>query len=320
MTTSPKTNKKQPFSATSISRRRVVLLVALLLLIYVAAPQFGNFTEGFANFRHAQPVYLLLCVICTVTTYLLTAATYALMAKKDVALSEMIYVQAATALTNRLLPAGIGSMGLNAAFLQKRGHSLNQALSVVAANNTLGFIGHMLLLVLVLIISGGTIMGFEPHISMKAVYVAVAIIGFLIGNLIVFRNLRMRILRSAWSVLLGVLEYRDRPKRASLALACSMALTLLYAAALYVSSSALDIHISFAVTFLIFTVATFVGTITPTPGGLVGLEAALVAGFTAYGVDPGSALAIALLYRFITYWLPMIPGFFAFRYVQRQYL
>jgi uncharacterized membrane protein YbhN (UPF0104 family) len=211
-------------------------------------------------------------------------------------------------------------MGLNAAYLQKRGHSLNQALSVVAANNTLGFIGHMLLFLVIFLASGSEVLGFHPHFNLRALYVTVGIIAIFVVNLLVFRKLRRRVFSSTWSVLQGMLEYQERPRQASLALVLSMGLTTLYALTLYVSGLALGVHIGFAAVFLVFTVATFIGTITPTPGGLIGIEAALVAGFTAYGIDTGHALAITLLYRFVTYWLPIIPGFFAFRHVQRRYL
>lgn len=51
---------------------------------------------------------------------------------------------------------------------------------------------------------------------------------------------------------------------------------------------------------------------------MIGAEAGLVAGFVAYGIPADRALAIALLYRFLTYWLPLLPGFVAFVIVQRR--
>ena len=43
------------------------------------------------------------------------------------------------------------------------------------------------------------------------------------------------------------------------------------------------------------------------------MEAALVAGFTGIGMDPGVAVAAVLSYRLATYWLPVLPGWLAFR-------
>jgi undecaprenyl-diphosphatase len=53
----------------------------------------------------------------------------------------------------------------------------------------------------------------------------------------------------------------------------------------------------------------------PTPGGLGAMEAALVAGLTGVGMEPGVAVAAVLGYRLATYWL---PGWLAFRHLDRR--
>ena len=56
----------------------------------------------------------------------------------------------------------------------------------------------------------------------------------------------------------------------------------------------------------------------PTPGNLGALEAALVVGLTGIGVPAGPSVAGVLTFRLITYWLPTAPGFLAFRVLQRR--
>ena len=56
----------------------------------------------------------------------------------------------------------------------------------------------------------------------------------------------------------------------------------------------------------------------PTPGGLGGFEAALVAGLTALHIAAGPAVAAVLTFRLLTFWLPIVPGFIAFRWLQRR--
>lgn len=56
----------------------------------------------------------------------------------------------------------------------------------------------------------------------------------------------------------------------------------------------------------------------PTPGGLAGVEAGLVGGFMAYGVTATAAIAIALAFRLVTYWLPIVPGAIALYVSRRQ--
>jgi uncharacterized protein (TIRG00374 family) len=56
----------------------------------------------------------------------------------------------------------------------------------------------------------------------------------------------------------------------------------------------------------------------PTPGGIGAAEAALVAGYTAVGVDSSTAFAAVLLFRLVTFWLPILPGWIALVQLQRR--
>jgi undecaprenyl-diphosphatase len=56
----------------------------------------------------------------------------------------------------------------------------------------------------------------------------------------------------------------------------------------------------------------------PTPGGLGAMEAALVAGLTAVGMEAGIAVAAVLAYRLATYWLPILPGWLSFQLLERR--
>ena len=64
--------------------------------------------------------------------------------------------------------------------------------------------------------------------------------------------------------------------------------------------------------------AAVIAAASPTPGGLGAIEAALVAGLTGIGVPPGPAVSAVLTYRLATYWLPVIPGWAAWRLLQRR--
>ena len=55
-----------------------------------------------------------------------------------------------------------------------------------------------------------------------------------------------------------------------------------------------------------------------TPGGLGAIEAALVAGLTGVGMQPGPAVSAVLLYRLATYWLPVLPGWLSWQSLQHR--
>jgi uncharacterized protein (TIRG00374 family) len=140
-----------------------------------------------------------------------------------------------------------------------------------------------------------------------AAIVASALVVVLAGPL---RQKAVRVLRN---IAGNFLRYRQRPLKLAGALAAALVLTLLYAAALYFSMKSLGWDLSAAQVFLVYIGSVVVATITPTPGGLVGAEAALTAGFLAYGLPASVGLAIALVYRLITYWLPLVVGFVIFQ-------
>jgi uncharacterized membrane protein YbhN (UPF0104 family) len=54
------------------------------------------------------------------------------------------------------------------------------------------------------------------------------------------------------------------------------------------------------------------GSVIPLPGGIGGVEGAMIGAFLAFGVDPGLAVLAVLAYRTISYWLPTLPGLVAY--------
>jgi putative heme transporter len=61
--------------------------------------------------------------------------------------------------------------------------------------------------------------------------------------------------------------------------------------------------------------AYFVGTlanIIPIPGGIGGVEGGMIGCFIAFGVDGSTAVLAVLSYRALSFWLPTIPGAFAY--------
>jgi uncharacterized protein (TIRG00374 family) len=59
------------------------------------------------------------------------------------------------------------------------------------------------------------------------------------------------------------------------------------------------------------------GNLLPVPGGVGGVEGGLIAAFVAFGVDFEQALVAVLVYRAVTFWLPMIPGVIAYFQLRR---
>ena len=73
-----------------------------------------------------------------------------------------------------------------------------------------------------------------------------------------------------------------------------------------------------AVVAVVYLAGATIGQAAPTPGGLGAVEAALAAGLTAGGLDAGLAVSAVLLYRLVTFWLPTIPGYWAFNWLTKK--
>jgi glycosyltransferase 2 family protein len=76
--------------------------------------------------------------------------------------------------------------------------------------------------------------------------------------------------------------------------------------------------VPFAKIGVVYLTGSAIGSIIPTPGGLGAVEAALTAGLTAAGVPGGVAVSAVLLFRLLTFWLPVPVGWVAFNYLERH--
>lgn len=301
-------------------RRRLLFSSAVLLLLsFALVPQAETLLRSLEIISQATTWAVVIACILTALTYILAAEIYRLLLKHPVPFRAIVLVQTATALTARIVPIGIGTMGLNAIFLHRRGHTLSESLAAVATNNGLGVIGHSILLLIVALAAPlptmpETSLGW--HTTAWATFVAAGLILILTWS----DWLWDKVTGILFSVIQAIGGYRHNIRDVLLAFAASMCLSIVYALVLTTVCQAIGIILPFNQILVIYSISLLAGTVTPMPGGLVGVEAGMIAGFVAYGVPADVGVAATLLYRLITYWLPIIPGYIAFRRVQKQYL
>ncbi|HET8671789.1 MAG TPA: lysylphosphatidylglycerol synthase transmembrane domain-containing protein [Candidatus Saccharimonadales bacterium] len=300
---------------------RLLLLLFFLLFMYVVVPRLGNFADSLKAIKEVRGGHVLLAVVPLVATYLFAALTYQCLALKRLHLRRTILVQMANGFAGRLLPAGLGGLTLNVQYLRRSGHALTQAVTVAGMNNTLGLIGHSLLLSAAILFSGTQLSdGLQlPHpghggwIGAGVLIVAAILV-------LVFRTFRDRVHSLALKVTGNMKIYRQRPIRLLFALGLSMGVTCGYALTFYLCCQSVGIMLPIGTIFMIFTFGMLTTTATPTPGGLGGAEAGLIMGLMAYETAAPIALASVLLYRLLSYWLPLLPGLVVFLSVRKKYL
>lgn len=301
-------------------RNRLWLLVILLLLLYVVLPRIADFSTSWHAITQAHIQLVVLAAGLVFLTYCFATSVYIMLAVRGLRFWPTLMVQGSTAFTNRLLPAGLGGLSIYVAYLRKTKHTLPQSLAIAATNNVVGLIAHGLLLAIVIMIGGGSLTG-HWHAAIPRqwwLYGAIAV-GVLVIISLSVEKLRHRIVRAVSQFGRYVISYRQHPGRLVAALLFAMLITICYVGALYACARAVGLEQSYWQLFIVFTIGMAAGTATPTPGGLGGLEAGAVASLVAYGSSAATALAAVLLYRLLTYWLPIIPGVIAFLAVRRRY-
>ena len=110
------------------------------------------------------------------------------------------------------------------------------------------------------------------------------------------------------------------PRRAIALFGGSAGVTAAHTMALCCALHSVGATTSVLDTALIYLGAAAVGTISPTPGGLGAVEAALVTGLNKVATPASTAAAAVVLFRLISYWLPVLPGLVAFGRLRRRLL
>ena len=306
-------------AAKQRTHKRFIYLAICVLALYVIVPQLSIFQHSIGLVTQAQPTYVLAALGSNLASYVLAGLTYYLLAFKPIRYRPTVLVQAASMFTNRLLPAGLGGMGANFFYLRRSGYKSSQAVSVVGLNNVLGFVGHALLVSLLLLALPSARRDIPAlHVSGNSVLL---IAGLAVGLLITMKvapRLRQKLVAAIAMIVGNVRSYRQQPSRLVAALGSSMLLTISNLVCLWLSALAVGVHVGIVAILLVFTFGIALGSVAPTPGGIGGVEAGLVAGLVAYQVPANQALAAVLIFRLINYWFSLLLGAGAFVAAQRR--
>jgi undecaprenyl-diphosphatase len=289
--------------------------------VYLVIAGFAGLARSVSAVAHAR-LDLLAAAGCAVAlSFSAAALTYCLLAVRTIPYVPTLLVQISGGLVNRLLPAGLGGLGINALYLKRRGHTLPVATTIVATNNALGFVGNTLLLIIAVAVSPLTIAQIRlPHLPGPLVMAACILI--VIAGVYISRRYRLanRVRHSLREVGGYGRQALHRPGRSLGALLSSCMVTALYATALYLVLAALHFPVTWPVALVSISAGAFTGAVVPTPGGLGGAEAGIAALLITFGVAPATAAAAAVTFRLLTYWLPLLPGYAALRVVEKRYI
>ena len=219
-------------------------------------------------------------------------------------------------------PAGVGGFALTARFLERLGLGRGEAGASVAVKSIAGFATHLVLMFAFVAWAGSSGVGSFSVPSSQTVLLVVTIVLVLAGALLAIRPVRRAVLRPLVDAVRSGIGQIGRvfrsPERVVALFGGSALLSLTLVGAVACCVQAFGGDLAFAQVGAAYLVAVAISAIAPTPGNLGAIEAAMIAGLTGFGLADGVAVSATLTFRLATFWLPLLPGWFAMEVMQRR--
>ncbi len=302
--------------------RTLLAITAAAGAFYFVLPQLADVGSSWHALQSAQWAWLPVIIAFSALTYLASAAALIGAVPGRVPFWPTTLTQAASSFVNRVSPANVGGMALNARFLQKSGVSPGAGVAAVGVNALMGAVAHLILLVIFFTLAGHQLAHAFKLPAASKVLLILAVVAAVAGIVLATRRgrrfARTRLLPGLRSAAASLRAVAVSPVRLTLLVGGSVLITLAYVGGLVASVQAFGGHAGITEIGAVYLGAAVIAAASPTPGGLGAIEAALVAGLTGIGVPPGPAVSAVLTYRLATYWLPVIPGWAAWRLLQRR--
>ncbi len=300
--------------------RTLISLVAGVVAAYVLA---GQLTR--VNFirlvRQADWRWTLVALVLSGLTYAAAAISLSGFVLERLNFVRTLLAQVAASFVTLVTPAAVGGAALNIRYLQRSKVSPARATASVGAAQVVAFLMHMLLLVIFASLTGAVhIHSLRPP---TWAYVVLATLLILVLAAIAIppgrRLLRARLTPVLGQVLPRLLDLAQNPRKLAEGLGGALALTVIYVFCLAACVRALGGSVPLVGVAVVYLTGSAIGSAAPTPGGLGAVEVALSAGLTAAGLQSATAVGAVLLFRLLTFWLPVPVGWVAFNYLQRRH-
>jgi glycosyltransferase 2 family protein len=316
---------RQDSELARIQRVRPKTLLAVAAVagaFYYLLPRLAEVGGSWQAVQSASWAWVPLVIVLSVATYLASAIGLMGAIPQRIRLWPTVLAQGASSFVNRVSPANVGGMALNARYLQKSGVPASAGVAAVGVNSLAGAIVHLILIAVFFAWSSrGLGQAFKLPSSSKLLAIlaiVVAVIGIVLASRPGRRFAKGKLIPGLRSAAASLGQVAKRPGRMAMLFGGSALVTLAYIGAFAASVEAFGGGPGIVVIGAVYLGASALAAAAPTPGGLGAIEAALVAGLTGVGVAAGPAVSAVLLYRLATYWLPVAPGWLCWRVLQRR--
>lgn len=308
-----------PVQLERIRPRTLVTLVAGLVAAYVLVGQLIKVDLKTA-FRGAEWRWIVVALALSAVTYIGAAWSLTGFVVERLSLVRTFLAQVAGSFVTLVTPAAVGGVALNLRYLRRADVAPADAAASVGVSQVIAFALHMVLLVIFAAVTGAS----QAHSLHPPnwLYIALAVLAAGVLALLAVpagrKLIQSRVGPALGQVIPRLLDVAQRPAKLAEGIGGALLLTAAYILCLAASVRAVGGSVPIASIAVVYLTGSAIGSAVPTPGGLGAVEAALSAGLTAAGLPGAKALSAVLLFRTLTFWLPVPLGWLSMNYLQRH--
>ncbi|MYW67387.1 TIGR00374 family protein [Streptomyces sp. SID8379] len=312
----------EPARLERIRPRTLISFIAGAIGAYFLLSQLTHIDFG-AIVGEAEWGWVGLAVVFSALSYVAAAMSLLGFVPERVPFMRTVAAQVAGSFVKIVAPAAVGGVALNTRFLQRAGVRPGLAVASVGASQLFGMCSHILLL-----LTFGYLTGTEktPSLSPSRTVIAglltVAVLVLVVTSIPFLRKFVVTRVRSLFAgVVPRMLDVLQRPRKLLTGIGGMLLLTACFVMCLDASIRAFGdstTSLSLASVAVVFLAGNALGSAAPTPGGVGAVEATLTVGLIAIGLPKEVAAPAVLLYRLLTLWLPVLPGWLFFNHLTRK--
>ena len=309
-----------PVRLERIRFRSLVTLVASVAAAYLLAGELARASLGHA-LRVADYRWGVVALALSAVTYVGATLELSGFVAERLNFTRTLLAQLAGSFVTLVTPAAVGGAALNIRYLQRRKIPAPVAAASVGVSQLVAFVLHILLLVVSIAIAGAadkSPIRPPPTWSYFVLAGLVVVAGVVLALPAGRRLLRARVQPIFGQVLPRLLEVAQQPRKLAQGIGGALLLSLAYIFCLAACVQAFHGKAAIASIAVVYLTGAALGSIIPTPGGIGAVEAALTAGLVAAGLHGTEAASSVLLFRLLTFWLPVPFGGAALNYLERQ--
>ena len=300
--------------------RTVATAVALTVAAYLLIGEISG-VNVLGTLSQANPGLLAVAVLASAVTYLAAAIGIAAFIPQHLSIWRGFFVQLATAFVGVAMPPTVGHVAVNARYLHKQNVDEGTIAASVTVSQLVNVVTTVLLLIVLGVLTGSGLSKFKIAPGADVI-IGLAVVAVAIIVVLAVPQTRKMVTGTVWPHLRQIwprlLDAVSHPLRLAIAAGANLLLSAAYSLALIAALWSVGAHPAILAAAVVFLAGNAVGSATPTPGGLGGVEAVMAAGLTAIGIPAHQAIAAVLLFRMATFWLPIPLGWISYEVLQRR--